>query len=82
MLKTTGCVVERNFCAEPALLKRCILRSCRRVGLMRIVRPIVLPSSALMQALDAEIASRSAIGPEVVCDQPFRSEGIFPEKLP
>jgi hypothetical protein len=31
VLKTAACV-ERNFCAEPALLKRCILRSRRRVG--------------------------------------------------
>jgi transposase len=28
----TAAWVERNFCAEPALLKRCILRSRRRVG--------------------------------------------------
>jgi hypothetical protein len=31
VLKTAACV-ERNFWADPALLKRCILRSRRRVG--------------------------------------------------
>jgi hypothetical protein len=31
MLKTAACA-ERNLCAEPELLKRCILRSRRRVG--------------------------------------------------
>ncbi len=31
VLKTAACV-ERNFCGERALLKRCILRSRRRVG--------------------------------------------------
>jgi hypothetical protein len=28
----TAAWAERNLCAEPALLKRCILRSRRRVG--------------------------------------------------
>jgi hypothetical protein len=47
--------------------------------LMRILRPIVLPSSALMQVLDAEIASRCAIGPQVVRDQPAaRASSIRP----
>ena len=31
VLKTAACI-ERNLCAERALLKRCILRSRRRVG--------------------------------------------------
>jgi hypothetical protein len=31
VLKTAACV-DRNFCEDPALLKRCILRSRRRVG--------------------------------------------------
>ena len=48
---------------------------------MRILRSIVLPSSALMQVLDAEIASRSAIGPQVVRDQSLGSEGVFLQKL-
>src|SRR5208282_5345009 len=50
--------------------------------LMRILGPIVLPSPALMQVFDAEIASRSAVGPQVVCDQSLRNEGVFLQKLP
>ena len=34
-----------------------------------------------MQVPDAEIASRCAIGPQVVRDQPLRSEGILLQKL-
>jgi hypothetical protein len=34
-----------------------------------------------MQVLDAKITSRGAMGPQVVCHEPLRSEGFFLQKL-
>jgi hypothetical protein len=49
---------------------------------MRILGPIVLPSPALMQVFDAKIAGRCAVGPQIICDQPLRDEGVFLQQLP
>src|SRR5450432_4627195 len=48
---------------------------------MRILGPIVLPSTALMMALDPEIASGSAIRAQVVGDYPIGDKAVFLEKL-
>ena len=48
---------------------------------MRILGPIVFPSSALMPAFNPKIARRRAIRPQVVRDQPIRNERIFLQKL-
>jgi hypothetical protein len=48
---------------------------------MRILGPFVLPSTALMAALDPEIARGDAIGRQVVHDQPIGNEAAFPQKL-
>src|SRR5271166_1725307 len=67
------------FWAEPALLKRCILRPSGR--LMRILGPIVLPSPAIMQVVDAEIEGCCAVGPQIIRDQSIRNDGVFPQKF-
>jgi hypothetical protein len=48
---------------------------------MRILGPIVLPSTAVVQVVDAEIESCCAVGPQIIRDQPLRSEGILLQKL-
>src|SRR5271157_1388913 len=45
--------------------------------LMRILGPIVLPSPAIMQVVDAEIEGCCAVGPQIISDQPLRSDGVF-----
>jgi len=47
---------------------------------MRILGPIVLPPAALRQVLDAEIAGRWGVCPQVVSHQPLRGEGILPSQ--
>jgi hypothetical protein len=48
---------------------------------MRILCAVVLPSTALMAALDSEIAGGGAIRPQVVRDQPIGNEAVFLEKF-
>src|SRR5437660_1620176 len=48
---------------------------------MRILGPIVLPSPAIMQVVDAEIGGCCASGPQIIRDQPLRNDGVFPQKL-
>jgi hypothetical protein len=43
---------------------------------MRILDPIIPPSTTLMTVPDPEIASGGAIGPHVVGDQPIGNEAI------
>src|SRR5271157_656112 len=49
--------------------------------LMRILGPIVLPSPAVVQVVDAEIEGCCAVGPQIIRDQPLRSDGVFPQKF-
>ena len=48
---------------------------------MRILGPIVPPSSAVVQVVDAEIEGRCAAGPQIIRDQSLRNDGVFPERL-
>src|SRR5450631_2536224 len=48
---------------------------------MRILGPIVLPLTALMAALDPEIASGGAIRAQVVGDHPIGDKAVFLQKL-
>jgi hypothetical protein len=48
---------------------------------MRILCAVVLPSTALMAALDSEIAGGGAIRPQVVGDQLIGYEAVFLEKF-
>ena len=57
-------------------MKRCILRSLPG-RLMRILGPVILPATALLAALDPEIAGRGAIRPQVVGDHPIWNEAVF-----
>jgi hypothetical protein len=49
----TAAWAERNFCAEPALLKGSHLPPSRAGPLMRVCDRIVLPSAVLMISLSA-----------------------------
>ena len=49
--------------------------------LMRIFGPIVLPSPAVMQVVDAEGEGRRAVGPQIIRDQSLRNGGVFPRRL-
>ncbi len=49
--------------------------------LMRTLGPIVLPPAALMQVLDADVAVRWGVRPQVVSHQPLRGEGILLRSL-
>jgi hypothetical protein len=46
--------------------------------LMRILGPIVFPSPAIMQVVDAEVEGRCAVGPQIIRDQSLRNDGVFP----
>jgi hypothetical protein len=46
--------------------------------LRRILGPIVLPSPAIMQVVDAEIEGRCALGAQIIGDQPLRNDGESP----
>jgi len=48
---------------------------------MRVFGPIVPPSTALMAALDAEVARRSAIRVQVVGDHSIGNEAVSLQKL-
>jgi hypothetical protein len=48
---------------------------------MRILGPIVFPSTTLMAALDPEIAGGCAIRPQVVRDQPIGNKAVFLQKF-
>ena len=48
---------------------------------MRILGPIVLPSTTLMMSLDPEIAGGGAIRPQVVRDHPIGNEAVFLQEL-
>ena len=48
---------------------------------MRVFGPIVPPSTALMTALDPEVARRSAIRAQVVGDHSIGNEAVFLQKL-
>src|SRR5216683_2456154 len=48
---------------------------------MRILRSIVLPPTTLMVLFDAEVASGSAIRPQVVGDQSIGHEAVFLQQL-
>ena len=39
------------------------------------------PSPAVMQVVDAEIEGCCAVGPQIIRDQPLRSDGVFPQKF-
>src|SRR5271157_6562933 len=43
--------------------------------------PVVLPSPAVMQVVDAESEGRCAVGPQIIRDQSIRNDGVFPQKL-
>ena len=48
---------------------------------MRILGPIVLPSPAVVQVVDAEIEGRWAVGSQIICHQSLRNDGVFHQKL-
>jgi hypothetical protein len=48
---------------------------------MRILSSIVLPPTALMAALDSEIAGRGAVRPQVIRDQSIGNEAVFLQKF-
>ena len=68
-----GCPRSRDVLGALAALRR--LTSGR---LMRIFGPIVLPSPAVVQVVDAEIEGCCAVGPQIMRDQSIRNDGIFP----
>ena len=39
------------------------------------------PSPAVVQVVDAEIEGCCAVGPQIIRDQPLRSDGVFPQKF-
>src|SRR5450432_4795063 len=48
---------------------------------MRVLGPIVLPSTTLMMALDPEIEGGSARRAQIIRDHPIGNEAIFLQKL-
>ena len=80
MLWAAACT-ERNLCADPALLKPCILRSRSSGRLMRILRSIVAPSTTLVALRDPEIMGCGSIRSEVICDELVWDKAIFLQKL-
>ena len=46
--------------------------------LMRILGPIVLPSPAVVQVVDAEIEGRCAVGPQIIRHYSLWNDGVFP----
>src|SRR5712671_3077715 len=63
----------RNCWADPADLKRCILRSRRRA--------IVHPEPLLMTAGQMEIVEGSTVGAQLVGDYQLGCEALLPEQL-
>ena len=49
--------------------------------LMRILGPIVLPSPAVMQVVDAEVEGRCAVGPQIFRHHSLGNDGVFPWKF-
>jgi hypothetical protein len=49
--------------------------------LMRILGPVVLPSPAVVQVVDAEIEGRCAVGPQIIRDQSLRNDAYFLRSL-
>ena len=48
---------------------------------MRILGPIVFPSPAVMQVVDAEIEGCCAVGRQIIRDHSFGREGVFLQEL-
>ena len=85
MLKVEG-VVNRTVHAEEALggssrLEPLLLALSSPHGLMRILRPIILPKRLLMRTGQSETAERRGVGAQFVGDQQFRREAVPLEQL-
>jgi hypothetical protein len=48
---------------------------------MRVLRPVVAPSTAVVAACKAKFVGCGAIGSQIVGDQPVWDKGVFPQKL-
>ena len=83
MLQTAAWAGDRNLLRQSERsLKRCDLRSRRRVGWRAFSGLIVLPSlPALVQTRETETAGRCVMRSQVVRDQLLGDEGILLQKL-
>ena len=79
-------IVDGGVHAEETLggssrLEALLLALSSSHGLMRILRPIILPEPLLMWTGQSETAERRGVGAQFVGDQQFRREAVLPEQL-
>jgi hypothetical protein len=79
-------IVDGGVHAEETLgrssrLEALLLALSSSHGLMRILRPIILPEPLLMRTGQSETAERRGVGAQFVGDQQFRREAVLPEQL-
>jgi len=84
-LKVEG-VVDGGMHAEKALGRSSRLEALHLAlssshGLMRILRPIILPEPLLMRTGQSETAESRGVGTQFVGDHQFRREAVLLEQL-
>src|SRR5665811_2311928 len=76
-----GCVCRQESLCRSRTLEALHLAFPSPRWLMRILRSIVLPLAPLMTVLDPKLASRGAVGSQIVRHQPIWDHRVFLEKL-
>ena len=76
-----GGVGGQKLCAEPPLLKRCILRSLLRVGRCEFSARLFIHRPRSWQASIPKVARRRAVRAQVVGDHSIGNEAAFLEKV-